>query len=358
MAVSSRAIIRVLLFLAIATAFALAWRQLDQISLLVIGQPVSTGMLQADMEAPFFANLQRSTGLPLKVVYKPLSATGIKDAFQLQLLREGSIDLASLRFIQNSHLEPGLSGIDFFGVSRDFADARSMTAAYAPTLNRYLEKSSKVHLLAVWTFGPQVLFCNRSIRRMGDVRGLKVRVASDWIGDIFSELGATPAVLPFDQTEAALAIGLVDCAVTSAASANHAGWLKHAKVQFQMPVHFGINGFVISLRKWRSFTPRQQQVLADAFKAFEERLWSYSQTLEVEVTRCNTGGPCTKAIPHQLQLITPTADEIALLRRIALRKVLPAWGADCDRVHPGCLREWRQIFLSPQQSIGLPGLKH
>lgn len=80
--------------------------------------------------------------------------------------------------------------------------------------------------------------------------------------------------------------------------------------------------------------------------------------LEADVTRCNTGGPCAKAVPYQLQLVTPTEDETALLRRIALRKVLPAWGADCDRVHPGCLREWRQIFLSSPQSIGLRKVKH
>lgn len=340
--------------MAIATAFTLAWRQFNQIRLLAIGQPVNTGMLQREMEAPFFANLQRITGLPLSVTYKPLDSTGLKDTFQLQALKEGSIDLFSLRFVQNSRQEPGLSGIDLLGFTQNFAQARRVSAAYTPTLNRYLQKTADARLLAVWTFGPQVLFCNKPIRRLEEIRGMKVRVASDSIGVVFSELAAIPAVIPFDQTENALAIGLIDCAVTSAASANYAGWLKHARVQFQMPFQFGMNGYAITLDKWNALTPRQRQVLASTFTAYEQRLWSYSETLEAEVTRCNTGGPCRRASPYHLQLVRPSPQDFALVRSIAQRKVLPSWAASCEQLHPGCLREWRRIFL-PQSRQSLSG---
>ncbi len=353
MVLASRATIRVLVFVAIATAFTVAWRQLNQIPLLAIGQPVSTGMLQREMEAPFFADLQRITGLPLKVTYKPLDSTGIKDTFQLQMLKEGTVDLVSLRFIQNSYQEPGLSGIDLLGFSNDFAQARRVTAAYIPTVNRYLQTTANARLLAVWTFGPQVLFCNKPIRGLKDLQGMKVRVASEWNGATFSELGAIPAVIPFDQTENALAIGLIDCAVTSAASANYAGWLKHARTQFQLPIHFGINGYAITLAKWNALSPGQRQVLASTFKAYEERLWTYSKTLEAEVTRCNTGGPCRRATPYHLQLVRPSAEDVALLQEIASRKLLPAWGSSCERIHPGCLQEWRrtvQPHALPHQS--------
>lgn len=350
---AGRATIRVLVFAAIATVFSLAWRQFNQVPLLAIGQPVTTGMLQREMEAPFFANLQRATGLPLKVTYKPLDSTGFKDTFQLQMLKENTVDLVSLRFIQNSQQEPGLLGIDLLGFSRDFAQARQVTAAYFPTVNRYLARTANARLLAVWTFGPQVLFCNKPIQGLKDVRGMKVRVANEANGIVFKELGAIPAVIPFDQTENALAIGLIDCAVTSAASANHAGWLKYAKVQFQLPIHFGINGYAITLDKWNALSPGQRQVLARTFKAYEQRLWSYSETLEAEVTRCNTGGPCRRANPYQLQLVRPSSEDFALLQEIARRKLLPAWGQSCERIHPGCLQEWRSTFQfhgQPRQS--------
>jgi len=25
-----------------------------------------------------------------------------------------------------------------------------------------------------------------------------------------------------------------------------------------------------------------------------------------------------------------------------MRKVVPAWGKECDRIHPGCLKEWQR----------------
>ena len=290
----------------------------------------------------------------MKVTYKPLDSTGIKDTYQLQMLRDGGFDLVSLRFIQNSQTEPSLAGIDLPGMIQDYAMARQVVRGYSGTIDRYLQQRFKAKLLGMWTFGAQQIFCKSPISRLEDLRGLKVRVASSELGALVSELGGTPAVIPFDQTRDALAIGLVDCAVTSAASANFAGWAAHSNYVFPIVVHFGLNGYAISLRKWNSLSSKQQQILTTAFHHYIDDLWRYSEALQVDAISCTTGGACRQAKRYQLKLVQPSDHDTWLLRNISMRKVMPAWAKACERVHPGCLREWRQKVgaLVSEQNAG------
>ncbi|MBU6355022.1 MAG: TRAP transporter substrate-binding protein DctP, partial [Cyanobacteria bacterium REEB498] len=238
---------RLLLLAALVAGFALAWRQLNQIPLLAVGQPSVTGPLQRDREAPFFAGLQARTGLPIKVTYRPIDQIGFKDVFQVQALKDGTFDLVSLRFIQNSKAEPSLAGIDLPGLIQDYPTARRVAAAYAGSVDRYLQQRYRSKLLGIWSFGPQEVFCRRPVSRLADLRGTTIRVASPLLATVLEELGAQPAVIPFEDTRAALQAGLVDCAITSAQSAHFAGWLAYASHSYPIAFQFGLNGYAISL---------------------------------------------------------------------------------------------------------------
>jgi TRAP-type C4-dicarboxylate transport system substrate-binding protein len=328
-------------FAAIATVFALAWRHFNEIPLLVIGQPSTTGLLQREKEQPFFNQLEKTTGLPFKVVYRPLDSLGFKDTHQLQMLKNRDFDLVSLRFVQNAPTEPSLTGIDLLGLSQDYATAEKIVDVYSNTIDRYLQQRFQAKLLGIWTFGSQQIFCKKPIRRLEDLKGLKVRVASPALRALVLELGGTAAVIPFDEVRDALAIGLVDCAVTSAASANFAGWTEQTQYAFPVSVHFGLNGYAISLAKWNSLSLPQRRVLESAFKIYLDDLWRYSEQLQADSLSCTTGGPCRKGKPYNLRLVTPSQHDLWLLRDISLRKVVPSWGKECDRVHPGCFKEWQ-----------------
>ena len=342
MAIPSQVTTRLLAFVAIATLFSLAWRHFNQIPLLVIGQPSTTGLLQREKEQPFFNQLEALTKLPFKVSYRPLDSTGMKDTYQLQILKRRDIDLVSLRFIQNSKDEPSLSGVDLLGLNQDYVTAKKIVKAYSGTIDGYLQQHFQAKLLGMWTFGSQQIFCKKPIGRLEDLKGLKVRVASTALAPLLTELGGTPAVIPFDQVKDALAIGLVDCAVTSAASANYAGWTEHTDYAFPLSIQFGLNGYAISLKKWNSLSPEQQQTLESTFNTYLDDLWHYSQALQADAISCTTGGPCRWGKPDNLQLVTPSKHDVWLLRDISMRKVVPLWGQECDRIRPGCYKEWQR----------------
>lgn len=331
---------RILLFLGIAMVFTIAWVRYREVSLLVIGQPTSTGLLQSAKEAPFFSGLQAATRLPLKVTYKPLNTIGFKDTYQLQMLKEGLFDLASLRFIQNGEAEPGLQGFDLAGLYSDYDTAKTVVRTYADTIDRYLNDTFDAKLLGVWTFGPQVLFCRKPIQRIEDTKGLKVRVAGASLATLITSLGGTPAIIPFDDTKNALAIGLVDCAITSAASANYAGWPEHTRYYFPLAIHFGLNGYAISLKKWNVFSTKEQAILQAAFDAYLDDLWKFSQATHLDASNCNIGRECKHGKPYDMILVEPSAHDIRVLKEIAKNKLLPEWAEKCERIHPGCRDEW------------------
>jgi TRAP-type C4-dicarboxylate transport system substrate-binding protein len=333
---------RLVLFVVVAVAFVSAWRHFGEISLLVIGQPSSTGLLQGTKEAPFFQDLRRRTGLPLHVTYKPLESVGYKDTFQLYALKDGAFDLVSLRFLQNSEIEPSLQGIDLVGVNSDYATAKRVIKAYSATVDSYLQTHFGSKLLGIWSFGPQEIFCSKPIARLTDLRGRKVRVGSPSLSSFISDLGGTPAVIPFDDTRNALAIGLVDCAVTSAASANFAGWPEHLHYYFPLAVHFGLNGYAISLKKWQALSRREQSSLQATFDAYIADLWQFTQDIHQDAARCNIGETCRHGKPYRMTLVPPSPADVALLRGMTHDKLLEEWGARCDRIHPGCLATWRK----------------
>ena len=332
---------RLLLLFIIATAFVIAWRIVDEIPLLVIGQPSAAGLLQKDREVPFFNSLREASNVPFKVTYRPLESVGFKDTHQLQMIKEGIFDLVSLRFMQNSEAEPGLLGIDLVGLNSDYETARKVIQAYSPTVDRYLQERFNAKLLGIWTFGPQEFFCRKPVKRLEDLKGMRVRVGSASLSGFITELGGSPVVIPFDETKNALAAGLIDCAISSAPSANHAGWPEHATYYFPLAVHFGLNGYVISLKKWNKLSHREQERLQGTFNAYHADLWKFTQDINHDAFLCNTGDDCRYGKRYRMELLKPSAHDVQLLREITKNTILPEWGTKCQKVHPGCMDEWQ-----------------
>lgn len=329
----------------ILVTFGLTWWKLREVPLLVIGQPTTTGAMQQDREAPFFEGLAGATDLPLKVTYEPLNKVGLKDTYQLTMLKDHEFDLVSLRFIQNSEQEPSLEGVDMVGLSPDLDTAHRVARQYAGTIDRYLQRNYDAKLLGLWAFGPQVFFCRVPIHGIDDIKGLKVRVASQSAAAMISELGGIPAVLPYDDTKNALAVGLVDCAVTSAASAVSAGWVQHTGYYFPLPTNFGVNGYAISLKTWNEFSRDEQDKIQSAFNTYVDALWGFAATLHQEATNCTIGRSCPTGTPYRLTLVDPSPQDFARLNQVARTHILPQWAAHCDQVHPGCSNEWREKIL-------------
>lgn len=322
--------------------FALAWQTLERTTLVVIGQPSITGLVQQDVEAPFFHNLAPATGLNLDVRYRPLDLVGYKDNYQLSMVRDGLIDLVSLRFLQNTEAEPSLLGVDLWGLNSDYAIGRRVVAAYSEVLDQRLQSRFNAKLLGIWPFGPQVFFCSKPITGLQDIRGLKVRVGGKSPASFIAALGGIPTIIAIDDVREALRIGLVDCALSSSGTANFAGWPEFTTHYFPLSTQLGLNGYVINLGLWQSFTRAQQATLVEAFERHSEQMWQYSELVHNETSNCNVGRACRVGKPYHLQQVLPSPADLALMRTALLKDSVRNFGMACDPIYPGCGKDWQQ----------------
>ena len=137
----------------------------------VMGQPAATGLIQNNIEGPFFADFAASTGLDITAEFQPADVTGIKDTEQLRVLKSGLFDIISLRLSQVSRDEPTILGLDLVGLNPDYASGRETVAAFQSVVDARLQEQFNTKLLGVWPFGRRCCSANPRFRRLPTLTG-------------------------------------------------------------------------------------------------------------------------------------------------------------------------------------------
>ena len=315
----------------------------ETIKLKVLGQPLATGLIQKNMEQPFFENLAKMSGLPIEVDYKPVDVTGIKDLEELRILKAGLFDIVSLRMSQVSRDEPMILGLDLVGLNPDYKTGRKTAKAYYDILDKQLQAKFKTKLLGIWPFGPQVLYCKPEIKKLTDIKGYKVRVYDQNLAQFVSSVGGTPVPIGFAEVHQALARGVVDCAITGPSSANSAGWMEVTNYMLPIGFQIALNGYGINLDTWNKFTPDQQTTLQIMFDGVVEDIWEYSKFLFDDAVRCNVGqDPCTTVKKFNLTNVPVTEEDLQIVKNAVREVSFPEWAKVCDKSTPGCSETWKK----------------
>lgn len=320
-------------------------------TLRVMGQPVATGLIQKNVEQPFFENFAAETGLEgFTADYQPVDVTGIKDTEQLRILKDGLFDIVSLRLSQVSRDEPTILGLDLVGLNPDYETGRKTVEAFAPIVDARLQEKFNTKLLGVWPFGPQVLFCEPEIGSLADLKGLKVRVYDQNLAEFVSLVGGTPVPIGFPEVQQSLARGVVDCAITGPSSANSAGWPEVSTHTLPIAFQLAMNGYGINLDRWNKLSPEQQEMLQAGFDKLSEKIWTYSEELFVDAVNCNTGAePCETGTKYDLVLVEPTEADKELVGTAVPNVSFPAWKEVCDATNEGCSAAWMETVGADKQ---------
>jgi len=332
---------RTLAAMALAVGLAAGAQAQDRLSFKAIGQPLATGLIQKNKEQPFFEQFAAKTGLPIDVDYKPIDTLGIKDTEQLRVMKAGLFDFVSLRVSQNSRDEPTLLGLDLVGASPDYATGAKVSKAWFDTVDQRLQQQFQVKLLAVWPFGPQILFCKKPISKLADIKGMKVRVYDQNLAKFIELVGGTPVPVAFADTHQSLSLGVVDCAVTGPSSANSAGWPEVTTHQLPLGFQMALNGYAITLKAWNRLKPDQQAKMSAAFDTLSKDIWAYSEELFQDALNCNAGkDPCTTGKKFKLTQVAVSPADLELVRGAVSKTSLPVWAEVCDKSNPGCSQKW------------------
>lgn len=314
----------------------------DTIRLRVVGVDSATGLIQKNLEAPFFAKLAERTGLPIEVDYKTMDAIGMAGNDTLRAVRTGLYDIILVRFAEQDSAM--IDGNSLFGTHPSYEVYRRILAAWHQPTEEVFRKKFNGQLLGAWSFGPQSLYCKPAITGFSDLKGKKVRVYSRPLALFIQDIGGVPVTLPLGETQQALERGLVDCAATGASSGNSAGWPEVTR--YFMPNVFsqGAQYYVMNMASWKKFTPDQQKVLQKAFDDLIADIWKYSAELVQDATNCNLGkAPCTTGTKYKLAEVPYSDADQKTFGATLAKNTLPDWFKRCNTEQKGCSELWTRL---------------
>ncbi|MFN5802786.1 MAG: TRAP transporter substrate-binding protein [Burkholderiales bacterium] len=164
----------------------------------------------------FAADLEKATNGQVKITVHSggslYRAPEIKRAVQSGQAQAGEVIMSIL---ENENRIFGLDSIPF--VATSFADAERMWRAQRPAVERLLSAQG-IKLLYAVPWPPQGIFAKREIRSGADFKGLKWRAYNAATSKIAQMFGAQPLTVQAAELSQALATGVVEATMTSAAT--------------------------------------------------------------------------------------------------------------------------------------------
>jgi TRAP-type C4-dicarboxylate transport system substrate-binding protein len=293
------------------------------------------------IEKPFFVALPKLTDIPFNVNYNPMDVVNVQAADALRLLRSGTFDVMSVQIGMASRDDPFFEGIDLIGVSTNMRDLRKAVDAYREVFDQRLQARFNAKVMTLWPFGPQVFYCNKPIKGVDDIKGLKVRSFTPSMAALIQYLGGTPITLQFSEVYTSLQRGVADCGVTSPTSGNTGKWPEVTTHFLPLSVSGSVQGHFMNLNYWKKFSPEQQQKIAAAFRKMEDQMWELAERVNDDAVNCNVGKePCKEGVKFKMQLVEVSPADSNKIKSAVTAAVLPLWKQTCNKVDPKCTATW------------------
>ena len=259
------------------------------------------------------------------------------DDDEMEALRLGAVEMLapSLSKFGNA----GVPEFEVFDLPYLFADLAQVRRVTQGAVGRgLLQRLGRQQMLGLGFLdnGFKQMSATRPLRTPADFRGLRVRVqASRVLAVQMRALGARPVVLPFGETQRALASGVVDAAenpLSNFLTQGLAPWQPHVTL-----TQHGYLGYAVvsNPRFWASLSQADHRLLASALEdalAHGNRLSADLDRQALAMLRRTPG----------VQLHEPSAAERAALRQA----VQPAWDGLRRSLGPGLLNDVRNALIT------------
>lgn len=300
-------------------------------------------------EEPFWRRrLQEVSGGRIQAEIAPFDRSGIRAQEMLALMRLGVVPFGTALLAVVSTEEPEFNAVDLPIVNPDMATLRRTVALYRPHLEALLAERYDVELLAIYTYPAQVIFCRNAFNGLSDLAGRRIRTSSVGQSEMFAALGATPIVIPFAETLAAMRSGVVECAVTGTLSANAIGLHEVTTHMHNMAITWGLSVFGANKGVWNGMPDWARTLIRQELATLERQIWDAAEVETGEGIACNAGLPACTAGRRGSMTIVPVSQADQERRiRLLTETVLPGWVRRCGEP---CVEAWNDR-LAPELGV-------
>jgi TRAP-type C4-dicarboxylate transport system substrate-binding protein len=324
----------------LALAAPAAAQQLPKTHLKVVGS-ISTLPPYKDYELPFWTkHLAAKSNGAITADAKGFNEMGLKGPEVLRLMGQGVMEIGATVVAYLAADDPQNEAIDIAGLVTDVATARKITEASKPMYEKLFGTKFGVKLLGFGTYPAQVIYCNAELKSLADVKGKKVRVAGRSQSELVAALGGTPVTMAFGEVVPAMQNKTVECGITGTLSGNIAKWNEVSTHLLALPVSWGQIAYAVNAKSWEKFDPKVRALIETEIKTLEKDVWDAAGYHTQQGLDCNAGrDSCKLGTKGKMTVVTPSAADNALLRKIIEETMIPKWAARCSAQ---CVKEFNE----------------
>ena len=191
-------------------------------------------------------------------------------------VRIGQVQIGEILISLHEHEHPifGVDAVPFLATSYD--EARKLWAASKPTIARNLEAQGLIVLFAV-PWPPQGIFANQEINQIGDLKGLSWRVYNASTRRIAQMVEAHPVAIEAADLRKALATGLIQALMTSAATGHDVEVWDRMAYFYDTRAWIPKNVTLMNKAAFEQLEKSMQDAVLSVAEAAEARGWLWSQ---------------------------------------------------------------------------------
>ena len=254
----------------------------------------------------FVNDVDRATGGKLKITIHAnaslFKAPEIKRAVQGGQAQMGEILLVNY---ENENPLYGLDGVPFLATS--YADALKLYKASRKSLEAMLARQG-IMLLYTVPWPAQGIFTNRTLNSAADMKGLKWRAYSPATSKIAELVGAQPVTVQAAEVSQALATGVIDSYMSSAATGYDSKTYETIHKFYDTQAWLPKNAVLINRQAFDALDKPTQAAVLKAGAAAETRGWKISEQ--------KTGWYLDQLKANGMEIVKPGPQLTADLRKV------------------------------------------
>lgn len=230
----------------------------------------------------FAADVEKATGGKLRITVHPnaslFKAPEIKRAVQTGQAQIG--DFLPLIF-ENEWAVFGIDGIP--GLARGYDAAMKLYEAQKPALQAKLAEQGMT-LLFTSPWPPHGLYTARPIESVADMKGMRWRAYSAMTSRMAELMGASPVTVQAAELSQAMATGVVNSFITSAATGMDSRAYEHLKHFYDLELLIPKTAVIVNNKALAALDEPTRKALLETAAAAEKRVWATSRE-QAETTR-------------------------------------------------------------------------
>jgi len=289
------------------------------------------------------AQIESRTKGRVKLEIVSLPELGLSGFELVRVMQAGLVDMGDVMPTYVAGDIPVIEGADLLGIFGDYDTAVKGHLAWERVLReKYSDRLGAV-VLGSWPWAQQLLFSNRPVTSLNDIKGMKIRVFSPAMAQFVRALGGEPVSLAYAEVYTALDRKTVDGAITCSRCGWDTKWYEVTKHLVDLHMGTAVSTlFVVSKRTWDKLPPDLRKVLTDVGHEFTERGWRLSREWATDGIEKNTkqGG---------MQYVLVPRDRGPVLKLVQ-EEVAPAWA---KRAGPQAKADWN-AELAPIVGFRIP----